>query len=230
MKKVLVPNTKQALLLAVCFLFTFMTIGAALATAESTGTETDRSVFFGKVTAVDGNSITVAIATMTMPEDFGKNGNRGGSPNGQNGTPGSNDPNSKAPANGNAPQGSGRSFADTLTYTGESVTIQITDSIALTKQGSPAEPNKNAPNPPDAAKTDGSQRNNNMGSQGPQGTMPAGQGPGFTGEEAALEDITVDSIVVLTYQTSTQTLLSVHILSMPQAAGKSPGSVIDMTP
>jgi hypothetical protein len=115
-----------------------------------------------------------------------------------------------------APNGGRRNFADNLTYTGETVTVQITDGIALTKQGSQADWEKEAPNSPGPAATDGGQGNNPSDTQRPQGAMQMGQGYGFVGVKATLEDITVDCIVVLTYQTSTQALLSVHILSAQQ--------------
>ena len=220
LKKVFAASAIQAVMLAACFLFTIMASGTALATAQSPVDETDRSVFYGKVTAVDGNSITVAIATWTMPDGFKPRENGDGTLGGQNGAPGGNDPASTVRPDGSVPQGGRRNFADNLTFTGESVTVQITGSIALTKQDTQADWNKEAPNPPGQAATDGSQGNNPSGSQRPQGTMVMGQGPGFTGVDAALEDITVDSIVVLTYQTSTQALLSVHILSTPQAEGE----------
>lgn len=224
MKKLFVPRMWQAILLAACFLLTVMTTGTALATAES-GDDTDRSIFYGKVTAVSGNSITVAIATLTMPEGFGQRDNEGDSFNGQNSAPGGNSstitvqPDGSAPQ-GMMPQGGRRSFADNLTYTGESVTVQITGDIVLTKQGSQEDWGKEAPNPPDPAAMNSGQGNNPFDSQRPQGAMIVGQGPGFMSEEASLEDITVDCIVVLTYQTSTQELLSLHILSTPQTAGE----------
>lgn len=220
LRKMFAPRITQAILLAACFLFTIMTSGTALATAASPGDAADRSVFYGKVTAVDGNSITVAIATWDKPQGFGQRENGDGALGGQNGAPGSNDPSGAAQPGGSASQGGRRNIADSLTFTGETVTVQITDSIALTKQDTQADWNKEAPNTPDPAAADLSQGNNPSGSQRPQGMMPMGQGPGFTGVEATLQDITVDCIVILTYQTSTQALLSVHILSTPQAAGE----------
>jgi hypothetical protein len=221
MKKLFVPRMLQAILLAACFLFTIMIMGTALGAAESSGDETDRSVFYGKVTAIDGNSITVAIAALTMPEGFGQRENGGAEFNGQNGTPGGNNPPSTTQPDGSAsqgmvPNGGRRNIADNLTFTGEAVTVQITDNIVLTKQGPQTDWDKEAQNSPDPAATDGSQGNNPTGTQRPQGSTSMGQGPGFMDEEATIEDITVDSIVVLTYQTSTQALLSVHILSTPQ--------------
>lgn len=220
MKKLFAPRIMQAIMLAACFLFSIMTSETALATAASPGDAADRSVFYGKITAVDGNSITVAIATWAVPEGFGQRKNGDGTPSGQNGVPGSNDPSGTVQPGGSAPQGGRRNIADSLTFTGESVTVQITDSIDLTKQDTQEDWNKEAQNTPDPAAADLSQGNNPSGSQRSQGMMPMGQGPGFTGVEATLQDITVDCIVVLTYQTSTQALLSVHILSTPQAEGE----------
>jgi hypothetical protein len=219
-KKLFLPSMRKAFLLAVCILFTVTSTGTAFATAESEGDETDRSVFYGKVTAVDGNSITVAVATLDMPGGFGQRANGDAASNGQSGVQGGSNPSGTEQPGGETVPGGRRNFANNLTFTGESVTVQITDGIVLTKQGTQADSNMGAPNPQGQDAMGGNQGNAPAGSPRPQGTAPMRQGPGFAGEEATLEDITVDSIVVLTYQTSTQALLSVHIFSTLQTAGE----------
>lgn len=221
MKKPLVPHLWRPLLLAACCLFTFVALGPSAAAAESTGAEADRSIFYGEVTAVDGNGITIAIATLDFQGGFRQRGNGDGTFTGQNSVPDGDTPSSTTQPDGGAPQsltpGGGRmNFAGNLTFTGESVTGQITGDIVLTKQAW----DMGASNPPDTATNDGGQGNNPTNPQRPQGAMPMGQRFGFMGEEAFLEDITVGCIVVLTYRTSTQTLLSIHIISSPQSAGE----------
>lgn len=201
MKNVHKVRSRGALLLAVCFLFTVPVLSAALASAA--GEQTDRSVFYGQVTAISGTSVTIAIGTVTMPEIPAQDSSNGQSDS-QNG----------------APQGGTMgNMLDSFTPTGESVTVQITDAVTLTKQGGQGMDGQQ----PDAfsganAQAGGQQNGSQAGGQ-PQSTPPAngerGQGGmsfGGRGETAALSDLTVGSYVILTYQTSTQALLSVYIL------------------
>ncbi len=193
--------------------------------AETTGEQTDRSIFFGKVTQIDGDYVTVAIATMDMPQ-MPDQGNAGGqSSNGQSGNP---------PAGNDGQQRGGWNFAGSLTLTGELVTVQITNAVTLTKQGARPEGQGTMPGSGDAGQQGGRQGQDSQGNapSRPEGTPPAGgdrqweRGQGgfggfnmFSGGEAAtFSDLTVDAIVMLTYQTSTQALLAVHIFSVPEAS------------
>ncbi len=202
MKNVHKTRSRGALLLAVCFLFTVPVLSAALAgtAAEQTG----RSVFYGQVTAINGTNVTIAIGTVTMPEIPAQD-----SSNGQGGS-----------ENG-APQGGAMgSLLEGFTPTGESVTVQITDAVTLTRQGGPGMDGQHPDASSGATAQAGGQQNGNQPGGRTQGTLPAngergqgGMGVGGWGETAALSDLAVGSYVLLTYQTSTQALLSVYILS-----------------
>lgn len=191
------------------------------ALAESSSEQNDRSIFFGKVTQIDGDYVTIAIGTMDMPQ-MPENGTANGQNNAQNGNP---------PAQGDVQRQVGRNFLNNLTLTGEQVTVQITSAVTLTKQGVRPEGQGADATSGATVPQNGEQDQGNAPAK-PEGTPPAGdnnqqrgQG-GFggmgganmfaSGETATLSDLAADTIVMLTYQTSTQALLSVHILSLPE--------------
>lgn len=174
-----------------------MVCSLSAAMAQNAGGQEDRSVFYGQVTAIDGASVTIAIGTVSVPQMPAQGGNSGGQQNG-------------------APRGGGMGgLADSFAPTGEYVTVMITEAVTLTKQG--ARMQSGQPGEGRGAQPQGTPPAGNL----PQGTPPAGgdggnrpEGMGFggQGEAAALSDLEVGSYVILTYQTSTQALLSVHIL------------------
>jgi len=192
---------------------------ATPALAQSGTEQNDRSIFFGKVTQIDGDYVTIAIGTMDMLQ-MPDSGNANGQSNAQSGNP---------PAQDDEQRKGGRDFLNNLTLTGELVTVQIAGAVTLTKQGA-------RPEGQGADATSGATVPKN-GEQGqgdaparPEGTPPAGDsnqqrgfggmgGPNMFGggETATLADLTADAIVMLTYQTSAQALLAVHILSLPEA-------------
>lgn len=198
-----------------------LTAACALPAMAETAGQTDRSIFFGKVTQIDGDYVTIAIGTMDAPQ-MPDQGSAGGQNNAQGGNP---------PAGNDGQRRGGRDFSGSLTLTGELVTVQITDAVTLTKQGARPEGQGVDAASGATAQQGGEQGQGNAPSR-PEGTPPAGgdgqwergQGGfgGFNmlggGEAAVLSDLTVDAVVILTYQTSTQALLAVHIFSAPEAS------------
>jgi hypothetical protein len=163
-------------------------------TKSTTSTETP-STFYGKVTAVDGTKITLALGTLFQP---------GGQFSGQK--PDSR-PSGTIP-DGSRPQGSlpsgetrpDRSF-EMLTLTGESKTIVVDDVSILTKMdmsrtGFPGflPDSKNEPNT-----TAGTTSSENI--------------PSVSEEAATLADITIGSILIVTLDAESGKLTSVQIIS-----------------
>lgn len=192
----------------------FFTSTALPAMAQTTADQTDRSIFFGKVTQIDGEYVTIAIGTLDIPQMPAQ-----GADGSQNSLPQGN------PPSGGSQQRGGRNFLNSLTMTGELVTVQITESVALTKQGE-------RPEGQGAVQQDSEQGQGNTPAR-PEGTPPAdrrngqwergqgsfnGLGMFGGGEAATLNDLTVEAVVMLTYQTSTQALLAVHIFSLPETS------------
>lgn len=198
MKQTLRMRAGTAAFLALSLLVTGFGGGALAQTAQN---QNDQTIVFGKVTSIGTDSIIVATATMTMPDGAGQQ-----------------DLNKATPAPGdNKDQGNRGNFADRLTYTGETVTVQITSDVTLTKQGDYAGTGAMAnagqqPQGTPPANAQGGQQGNPPSGDGQRGGM------GFMGQgdPATMADIAIGSIVVLTYQTSTNKLLSVFIMKTSQ--------------
>lgn len=205
MKQTLRMRAGTAIFLALSVLVAGLGGSALAQTAQN---QNDQTVVFGKVTAIGVNSIMVATAAMAMPDGTRQR-----------------DQNQATPAPGeNRDQGGRGNFQDRLTYTGETVTVQITSDVTLTKQGE-RQPDTTSGATLNAGQ-DGQQPQGTPpvdaqnGQNGQQGNLPSGapQGGfmmGFMGQgdPATMADITIGSIVVLTYQASTNKLLSVFILN-----------------
>ena len=190
------------------------------AMAQSGSEQNDRSIFFGKVTQIDGDLVTVAIGNVEMPQMPDQS-----SAGGQDGTQ-----NTAPPVQNDGQRRGGSNFLENMTLTGELVTVQITDTVALTKQGARPEGQGADGTYGGNAQQNGKQSQPPNQDNQPQGTLPAdgangrvrGQG-GFGmfggGEEAVLSDLSVGDVVMLTYQTSTQALLAVHIFAAAENTG-----------
>jgi len=92
------------------------------AAEKTTAAKTDQTAVFGKVTAIKGKKITVAIGTMKQPS-----GRPDNMPTGSNSTQGTRPSGNQQgfPPSGGMPE--------LLTLTGKSKTITITDSVKITK-------------------------------------------------------------------------------------------------
>lgn len=165
---------------------------------------------FGKVTAVSGSKITLALGT------FGQGGVRSGGRNpgtppngdGQRSSSGNNAQQNGQQAGGNRGNGSGangqsrpsRGMGEAITLTGESKTIEITDTSILTKQNI-------------RGFGSGNRQRQNSGSQNgtssSQATGSRAQGQAET--SASLSDITVGTMLRVTYDASGK-LVSVQII------------------
>ena len=163
----------------------------------------DQTVLYGKVTAVDGGKITLALGTMPQGERGGGNASGGarsgdrrpesGASGGFRGRSGNESGSSRAFRGSSGPAGGGfRNPAELLTLTGETKTITITDESILSGTGSRERPS------------------------GPrEGLSPqSAESGGSSGSQAkvSLSDITVGSVLRVACRTGDQTPVSVMIL------------------
>ena len=165
-------------------------------------TNSNETTIYGKVTAVDGEKITLALGTMA------NGGNKNGEGPGGNGEPSGNMPSGNMPSgngtpSGNMPSGGGQGGFGELTLTGESKTIEITDTGILKKF------DMGSGRPSESAGT-------NSGTSGQQRSQRS-----MGTSSAALSDITVGSTLKVTYKTSDQKLLSVTIMGSGTAGAQS---------
>ena len=127
-------NKKRTLALMLAIL-TLMTCAPALAQSQ-TDAQPQQNGTFGQVTQIDGNSVTLALASMGGPGG-GQNGQapQGNAPADANGQA----PQGNAPtdANGKAQQGNPPSGgqAPSLTLTGETITFTVDDATQITLRG-----------------------------------------------------------------------------------------------
>ena len=182
-----------------------------------------QNVITGKVTAVSGNQITLALATMNTPsQPNGKGsasgsgnsqtgtppngqGNASGSGNGQTGTP----PNGQGSASGSGngqtgtpPSGGQNGIADNLKLTGKSKTITITDTTVIEKF---------------SAQFGG-------GPGGANGTSSSSSSGASSSGSASLSDIKTGTILQVTYQANSTVIQSVTIMGSSDTAGTSGSS------
>lgn len=162
----------------------------------------DQTVLYGKVTAVDGSKITLALGTMPQGERGGGNASGGArsgdrpessASGGFRGRSGNESGSSRAFRGSSVPAGGGfRNPAELLTLTGETKTITITDESILSGTGSRERPS------------------------GPrEGLSPqSAESGGSSGSQAkvSLSDITVGSVLRVACRTGDQTPVSVMIL------------------
>ncbi|HEX3039222.1 MAG TPA: right-handed parallel beta-helix repeat-containing protein [Caproiciproducens sp.] len=211
---------------------------AASSSVTSSAATADQSTIYGKVTAVNGTKVTLALGTLNQsaetapgsnnapqgnppakPDDnqqgntAGNGGTTSGSNNAPQGTPpakpGDNQQGSTtgdSASGSNAPQGTppsgGPGNAANLVLTGATKTITIADTSVITKQS--------------------------MEAPGGSGTVSgSSSGSASSGNAASLTDIAVGSILKVTYNASSDALVSVQIMSDAGGAaggGSSSGS------
>jgi len=166
--------------------------------ALATQSNANETTIYGKVTAVDGDKITLALGTMENDRSAGQSGGRpsGDMPSGDipsGAKPSGDMPSVGAARSGGMPAGGG-GFGE-LTLTGESKAIEITDTGILKKfdRGEMDNPDKSATASPDTS-------------------FSQGGAPSMNASSASLSDIEMGSILKVTYQTSDQKLLSVTIM------------------
>lgn len=171
--------------------------GASSVNAGGASSASDDHAVYGKVTAVDGSKITIAVGTLRGWQG-GKSGTASGtgsgqSPqNGKGGASRSGGSNTSRPGTGNG----GQNGLDPLTLTGESKTITISDAGILQFQSM------------------GRGRGRQAASSGAEQNSSAA--PSVSGSEssrsASLSDIKVGTILKITYQSDGTTPASVVIL------------------
>jgi hypothetical protein len=125
---------KRTLTLIVAILLLLLAVGSALAESTQTAPPEENGTF-GQVTQIDGNTITIALASMggsggptpqgNPPSDGNGQAQQGNPPdnNGQN-------PQGTPPSGG---QGSG--FGGSLTLTGETLSFTVSDATQITLRG-----------------------------------------------------------------------------------------------
>lgn len=173
---------------------------------SASSASSDQDVVYGKVTAVDGSKITIALGTL----NFQERGRSGGSESRPGGTSSGNGQESGRQSAGSRSSGQ-KNFSSLLTLTGESKTITISDASALKKQEmSRGDHNRTGSGAPSGSKP--------SGSGAPSGTAPSGEGK-RGGEaqtsQASLSDVKVGDILKVTTQKSDGKLVSVMIMGEP---------------
>ena len=197
-------------LLIAANLFAFTACSQQAVSASPTSSSANgQTTIYGKVTAVDGEKVTLALGTFNQ-----RGGGRSGSNSGdgsavRQGTPPNKRKNStqqgagseikNSTGQGNTPNGGWG--ANMLTLTGESKTITISDSSILTKGnmrgfGTMGGGRGNGQNRPTSSTSDSSAQNT----------------PSVT-KTASLSDITIDTILKVTYEISSGKLVSVQIIN-----------------
>jgi hypothetical protein len=182
---------------------------SASVTASESATSMGQTTIYGKVTAVDGTKVTMDIGTLPESNRVGGAAQSGRSGGKRQGNSSETAPSSK-PEQGTPPSGGQGGEWNQLTLTGTSKTITISNTSILTKglTGFGGRGEGRAPNGKNGAaggsggntsSTNSTQRENNTNSIS-------------KGTPAALTDITVGSILRVTYDTSSQDLVSVQIM------------------
>jgi hypothetical protein len=183
MKKGKLLFSVTALLMAVAM---FSLSACAQKQTKTSASSTDSaSGIFGKVTAIDGDKITLALVTMSMP---------GGRPTGTIPKDGSR-PSGTIPQDGQQPGG----LSDLLTLTGESKTFTIDDTTVISRMSRQGPGGLGPGGRPGSGTTSSSTSTDST-------TAP-------TEAAATLADITVGSILVVTYDESSGKLTSVQIMN-----------------
>lgn len=189
----LVTSTLSGLMLSGCTTTQAENKTTSQNKTTQTATITDTATY-GKVTAVDGNVVTLALGTMnqggdstppdqnqTKPEDSGTT-TPPEKPSGSNNT-GTNSADTTSQAT--PPDGNQGTMPEMLTLTGDTTTITLSDSITLTK----------------------------MSGQKPDQQTSASSTT--TSSTATTADITVGGILKITYQSDGTTIDAIEIMTMP---------------
>lgn len=181
----------------------------------------DQDVVYGKVTAVDGSKITIALGTLNFQERGGSGGSRPqGTSSGSGQEAGSRPAGSRPSGN---QQGQRGNFSNLLTLTGKSTTITISDASVLKKQemstgGGRNRTDSGAPSGTAPSGSGAPSGTAPTGSGTPSGTAPSGGG-NHGGEaktsQASLSDVKTGDILKVTTQKSDGKLVSVLIMGEP---------------
>ena len=164
------------------------------------------TVVYGKVTAISGKKVTLALGTMNQSNGGTK---PSGTPSAPSGTPAAPSGTPAAVPSGTPSNSSGTTSGapDLLTLTGKSITITISDTSILSKESMQA---------PDKQSTSSSSSSTSSSSTSSKTTS------------ATLSDIAVGSILKVTYTSSTSNLTSVVIMGgggeMTGAGTSAPGA------
>ena len=189
-------------------------------TAASTAADANQTTVYGKVTAINGSSISLAIGTLNARTAMGTPPDTAGGTGTDTGTGTSTDTDTTAAA-GTGSQTPGTPPAsmgiDLLTLTGESIDITVTGSTVYTSQTTPGAGDQTAAAAPAATTAAAS---TSAGSTATAATTV----PAATAAAAAvtLSDISVDTVLQVTYTTSTSEALSVSIIT-GMGGGSAPG-------
>jgi hypothetical protein len=180
------------------------------ASVESNGqtTDSEQKTVYGKVTAIDGNALTIAIGTVN---------DAAGSPSDGTGTKETSSDNGSTDATF---AGVGSVKSDLLTMTGETITLTVTDS---TKYSSEAPGGNTPPSaPPSNSQTSGSSSSESVSASAatlPDSTAAAAPDTSGTPPEnsntsgsASFSDISTDSILKIVYNAKTSEAVSIAIL------------------
>lgn len=204
---------------------------AAAATASS---EEGLTTVYGKVTAVSGSAVTLAIGTLNSQTAMGTppaagTGSAGGTGETEAGTnsgtgsqtagtpPALPSGNEQTDASGSSSQGAGQPSGmggDLLTLTGDSLVITVTDSTIYSSRtisgpGSQAAPDTNAAQ--NASNTSAAATAASTASAASAASTAAT--PATAATALSLSDITVGTVLQVTYKTSTSKAVSVEIIT-----------------
>ncbi|MBE6830620.1 MAG: hypothetical protein E7519_10455 [Ruminococcaceae bacterium] len=226
MKDRMVKRVEAVLLAAVC------TVGLAACSSQTTAASTtasqsasqqsvdNQTTMYGKVTAVDGSKITLALGTLNRGEGGGRQesgkGQGGASGSEQKGNPPSKDDtasggNNSEGKNQKQPDSGGEGGFEMLTLTGETKTITISDESILTRQSMRG--NRQTPGGGKTEQGTGSTASSAGDTSDTYSTEGVKNTNGNeSGESASLSDIIVGSVVKVTSETGTDQLVSVQIL------------------
>ncbi len=225
MKDRMVKRVEAVLLAAVC------TVGLAACSSQTTAASTtasqsasqqsadNQTTVYGKVTAVDGSKITLALGTLNRGEGGGRqeSGKGQGDASGseQKGNPPSKDDtasggNNSEGKNQKQPGSGGEGGFEMLTLTGETKSITISDESILTRQsmrGNRQTPDGKTEQGTGSTASSAGDTSNTYSTKGVKNTNR-----NDSGESASLSDITVGSVLKVTSETGTDQLVSVQIL------------------
>ncbi|TQI66210.1 hypothetical protein [Clostridium sp. KNHs216] len=225
MKDRMVKRVEAVLLAAVC------TVGLAACSSQTTTASAtaaqsasqqgadNQTTVYGKVTAVDGSKITLALGTLNRGEGGGRQesgkGQGGASGSEQKGNPPSKD---NTASGGDSSEGKnqrqqgsgGEGGFEMLTLTGETKTITISDESILTRQsmrGNRQTPDGKTEQGTGSTASSAGDTSDTYSTKGVKNTNG-----NESGESASLSDITVGSVLKVTSETGTDQLVSVQIL------------------
>lgn len=117
---------------------------SSLASSETSSESTDQSIIYGKVTAIDGSKITLALGTIKDGKENAKGGKqpqndassgseKASAPSGKNNGSAPSD-NGAPPSGNNGGNNAGHQSMDLLTLSGETSTITVSDTSIIKKQ------------------------------------------------------------------------------------------------